>query len=141
MKRGRRSGIRIRNKGSHPEVRSAIVRFAKWLRVEYKFPVRVPVYLYPSPRIVTRDRALVTASFFAPWSRRVEPYIRIATGDYKSLRAERGRDNALAAILCSLAHEVIHYQTWVATGQIPERGVARKALEVVRRYSQVVNRP
>src|SRR6266545_3232964 len=102
----RRSGIRIRDKGANSEVRAAVVRFVRWLRMQYEFPIRVPVYLYPSARITTSHGEVGTASFFAPWRRTVEPYIRIATGDYLAERKERGRDNALAAILCSLAHEV-----------------------------------
>ncbi len=93
-----RTGLRIRGARGHPRVRAAIIRFARWLRREYEFPIRVPVYLFPSERIVTIHGEIVCASFFAPWNRRVEPYIRIATGDYAQLRNERGRDDALAAI-------------------------------------------
>jgi hypothetical protein len=84
---------------------------------------------------------VVTASFFAPWSPAVEPYIRVATGDYPAARKELGRDNALAGYLASLAHEVIHYQQWVATGSISERGVAVKARGIVEQYASTVAHP
>jgi epoxyqueuosine reductase QueG len=82
-----------------------------------------------------------SASFFAPWDRNVEPYIRIASGDYRKLKVKRGRDHALAAYICSLAHEVVHYQQWVATGSVSERNVARKARSILQQYAKTVDRP
>jgi hypothetical protein len=84
----------------------------------------------------------VSASCFAPWSKKYEPYIRIATGDYREYRAERGnRDDALAGYLVSLAHEVVHYRQWIETDEVWERGVAAKASKIVRRYALTVDRP
>jgi len=136
-----RTGLRIRGSRGHREVRPAILRFAAWLRRNYHFPIRVPVYLFPGEWIVTCDGERVTASFFAPWDRNVEPFIRIATGDYPSLKRARGRDNALAAILISFAHEVLHYRQWVETGEVWERGVVRQASAMVRRYAMTVDHP
>ena len=122
-------------------MRAALVRFARWLRREYEFPIRVPVYLFPSEQIVTMHGDRVSASFFAPFDRRVEPFIRIATGDFPQLRRELGRDNALAAFLQSLSHEVVHYQQWVATGETSERGVIRQATRIVERYALTTDHP
>jgi hypothetical protein len=122
-------------------VRAALIRFARWLRREFEFPIRVPVYLFPSEHIVTMHGDLVSASFFAPFNRSVEPFIRIATGDYPQLSKELGRDNALAAFLQSLAHELVHYQQWVATGETSERGVTRRAQRIVERYSLTTDHP
>jgi hypothetical protein len=91
--------------------------------------------------LITLEGEVATAAFFAPWKPNVEPYIRIATGDYASIRAERGRDNALAGYLCALAHEVIHYRQWVETGETSERGVAVKASGMVDRYAKTVGHP
>lgn len=122
-------------------MRRAVIRFAGWLRTEFDFPVRVPVYLRPEEVLVMMDGRTASASFFAPWDQTVEPYIRIATGDYPKLRKERGRDNALADFLASLSHEVIHYRQWVETGDIWERGVSRSARTLVDRYAQTTDRP
>jgi len=122
-------------------VRRSILRFAVWLRARYEFPVRVPVYLSPLARLVTMHGDIATASFFAPWDPRVEPYIRIATGDYATMRGESGRDNPLAGYLCSLAHEVLHYRQWVETGETSERGVAVKASNMIARYAESVDHP
>ena len=122
-------------------MRKAAVKFARWLRGVYDFPIRVPVYLLPGDHITTVDGERGSASFFAPWDRTEEPYIRIATGDYPILKRERGRDNALAAYITSMAHEIVHYQQWIRTGEVSERGVVVKARQLVRRYSETTLRP
>ncbi len=131
----------IRGHRGHPEVRDAYVRFTKWLRRNYEFPIRVPVYLNSWERHVTVHGELASASFFGPFSPDVQPYIRIATGDYPDLRKERGRDNALASYLHSLCHEVVHYQQWAQTGEMSERGVWTRAATMVKRYSLTVDHP
>ena len=110
-------------------------------RVNYDFPIRVPVYLLPGETILTMHGDLGSASFFEPFDRDVEPYIRIATGDYPQLARLRGRNNALASFIISLSHEVIHYQQWIETGNSWERGVVRRAVSMKRRYEKSVDRP
>jgi len=136
-----RSGLRIRGSRGHPVVRAAIIRYAAWLREQFEFPIRVPAYLLAGKRVRTSEGELATASFFGPWDRREEPYIRIATGDYPEERRSRGRDNALACYLASLSHEVIHYRQWVETGRTWERGVVVRAAHLVDKYGEVVDRP
>jgi len=133
--------MRICGYRGHPSVRAALIRYASWLRAEIEFPVRVPVYLLPGDQVRTADGRLVSASIFLPWDRQLEPYIRIATGDFATLRRAYGRDGALAAYLCSLSHEVVHYRQWVETGAAWERGVAVKARRLVDAYARTVDRP
>ena len=133
--------MRIRGSRGHPEVRQALIRYARWLRKNYEFPIRVPVYLLPGKVILTGDGKAVTASFFAPYSQEVEPFIRIATGDYLELKAARLRDNALAAFITSLSHEVIHYFQWVNTGKVHEKGVSTQALSMLRMYASEIDNP
>ncbi len=122
-------------------MRSAAIRFAAWLRYFYLFPVRVPVYLSPRELLTTIDGESAVATFFAPWEPNVEPYIRVATGDYPILLAESGRDNALADILCSLAHEIIHYRQWIFTGETHEAGVSSKASRIIDAYARYIAHP
>ena len=136
-----RSGLRIRGARGHPEVRGAYVRYAKWLRKNYEFPIRCPVYLYPSDMLLTRDGKLASAIFFGPYDRNEEPNIRIATGDYPDLERADGRDNALASYIHSFSHEIVHYIQWCETGNATERGVERKADSMLRRYTLDVDRP
>ena len=51
------------------------------------------------------------------------------------LKRELGRDNALASLLSSLAHEIVHYQQWLKTGNPSERGVIKRTREILRKYS------
>ena len=136
-----RQGIRIRGDRGNPEVRRALVKFARWLRTQYDFPIRVPVYLLPTEEVITRGGETGSASFFAPFKRTEEPYIRIATGDYMRLKRELGRDDALAAFICSMAHEVVHYRQWVQSGRTSERGVSNAAGRLLRRYAKTESRP
>lgn len=136
-----RSGIRIIGHRGHPEVKDALIRFAKWLRNNYEFPIKVPVYLRPERQLITIHGERCSATFFAPWDKTVEPYIRIATGDYEDNKKQRGRDNALAGYLASLAHEIIHYQQWIKNNDLSERGVAVKASNIVDKYALTVDHP
>ncbi|MCY9141302.1 hypothetical protein [Peribacillus frigoritolerans] len=110
-----RQGLRIRSEpGVHPEVRRACLEFGQWLRKEFEFPIRVVIYLKNDYRIKSQvDKELVTGTFFGPFDKAEEPYIRIATGDYLELLEEIGQDDALATILGTFAHELGHYYQWI----------------------------
>jgi hypothetical protein len=116
-------------------------QYARWLRKAYAFPIRVPVYLFPSRTILTQDGDHVSVTFFAPFDREVEPLIRIATGDYPELKRRWGRNGALTAYIMSLSHEVVHYNQWLETGTISERGVRVKARSMLHRYAAEVKPP
>ena len=131
---GHRTGLRFRfDCEVDSEVKTACLRFAQWLRKEYVFPVRVPVYVKSAERIRTMDGDSVVGSFFEPDDTAQEPYIRLATGDYADLADLHGRDNALAAILSSLAHELTHYYQWINVLPLTDRGRERQASIYARR--------
>ena len=83
------------------------------MRKEYEFPIRVPIYFKNTLFLHTLSGEVASASFFAPYDKSVEPYIRIAVGDYYDLLAKWGKDDALAAILSSMIHELSHYFQWL----------------------------
>jgi hypothetical protein len=136
-----RTGLRIRGQRGNPIVREALKRFARWLRQEYSFPIRVPVYLNYHHSFITIEGEKASASFFEPYDRTVEPYIRIATGDYDDLVSELGKNNALACYICSLSHEILHYQQWITNGCTSEKGIGRKSVAILRRYEKTVDEP
>jgi hypothetical protein len=138
-----RTGLRIRSEqGVHPEVRRACLDFAKWLRKEFKFPKRVVVYLKKDYQINNRfTKELVSATFFAPFDKSKEPYIRIATGDYKEILEENGKDEALAAILGSVAHEFGHYYQWVDDLELDEEGAENNSEYMLDLYAQTRDHP
>ena len=141
-----RIGLRTRfEKGVDPEVRGACLRFCAWLRTEYFFPIRIPIYFKKSEYIKAKDGDLVSATFWGPLDKQVEPYARIATGDYQKMKEKRGRDNALASILMSVAHELTHYFQWINDIELTEIGSERQATNYARiildEYADVVDHP
>ncbi len=136
-----KAGMRIHGRNGHPEVRDALVRFAKWIRKEREFPVRVNVYLSPEERVIARNGDKYTGLIWIPDDPNLYPYIRIATGDYGERKREHGRDNALASDICTLCHELIHYWQWLEHDDIWERGVPRQASRLLDRYAETTDHP
>ena len=123
-----RTGIRFRYDSSvDPEVKRAFGHFAAWIRGKYQFPLRVNVYIKGTKTIIAKDGEHVVGTFFEPFLSSDEPHIRIATGDYNELENEVGKDNALASILLSLAHELTHYYQWINNAQLTSTGRERQA--------------
>lgn len=133
--------LRIRcEAGVDPDVRGTVLRFAAWLRGEYEFPVPLRFYVSPREQLVTRKGEAVSAYFFWP-DPGYAPHARVAVGDFAKLARRRGRDNALASILCSVAHEVIHYQQWIAGDEWTEAGIGDASVAMVDAYAQTVDHP
>ena len=141
-----RTGLRFRfDNGVHEEVWHACMDFGKWLRSEYCFPMRVPVYVKSSMKIRCMDGDLAYGTFFGPFDHRLEPYVRIATGDYLLLREKWDRDEALNVILKCMAHELSHYFQWVNMIKLTEIGEERQATKyakmILNEYAQTREHP
>ena len=69
----------------------------------------------------------------------------IAAGDYDDLCRKWGRDNALAAILNTIAHELTHYFQWINSLQLTpigeERQAARYAGYILDEYAETREHP
>lgn len=129
----RRTGLSLKIDSTvDDDVRVACKNFAKWMRQEYYFPLRVPVYVRGTAYIRTMDKDRVAGSFFEPDSFDTEPYVRIAAGGYADLLASRGRDDAIASILFTLSHELTHYFQWINALQLTDVGRERPATEYAR---------
>lgn len=123
-----RSGLRLKfDSDVHCEVRQACKEFCKWLRSEYYFPIRVPVYIKSVERIKALDGDLVCATFFEPFNRDVEPYIKVATGYYNDLIKKFGKDKAVLSIIRPIEHELTHYFQWVNDIKLTIIGEERQA--------------
>ena len=124
-----RSGLRVRyEQGVNSRVRQACLNFAIWLRINKKFPIRCVVYIKKDYQIKTLDtKEMVSATFFAPYDKDVEPYIRVATGDYEELVSERGEEDAVFAILI----------VWLTKLFIINNGLRIEILMKMRRKTQV----
>jgi hypothetical protein len=132
----RRTGLRIRcDREVHPRIKKACINFAIWLRINMEFPIRVVVYIkknYQIKSVVTKE--LLSSSFFGPDDKRLEPYIRVATGDFNELTLERGEENAITAILNSVALQVTYYQQWIEDRDSCEEEAEKGAWELVEDY-------
>ena len=141
-----RTGTRIKFEiGVHPEVRRACKEFLKWARSEYFFPVRVNIYVKAKPKVKSIDGEMVSATCFLPDDRQTTPYIKISAGDYDMLLKNIGQDNALAAILGSIAHELTHYFQWINGLQLTRIGEERQATcyrrFIINEYSETREHP
>jgi len=132
-----RTGIRICcNKNVHFVLKKAFLHFARWLRKNYNFPKRVPVYLKESCYIINRfSKEKVTATFFAPFDKQEEPYIRIATGNFYNFKKDFGQKEAILIILKSLAHELQHYYQWI-DDDFPEREISPEEEELLEEEAE-----
>lgn len=118
-----RGGLRLRfENGVDQELREAYLRFAAWLRTVYEFPIRVPIYIKNCDFIVAVDKDLVAGTFFGPYDKSQEPYIKIAAGEFRKERKRR-EHRELAYDFCAvLAHELTHYFQWINNQSLTERG-------------------
>lgn len=141
-----RSGVRLRcDKDVNIEVKNACKAFLQWVRKEYSFPLRVNIYVKNVDFIRAQDGDLVYGTFFRPYEYTVEPYIKIAVGDYLSEKNELGRDDALASIICLLSHELTHYFQYINNEVLTPSGEERQAsyysVKILRQYATTREHP
>ena len=137
-----RWGVRlVSEKNVDRDLNKACKELLKWLRNHYQFPIRVPIYLLSRPMIKTRSGKLVSATFLAPYDRLVEPFIKVAVGDYEELKNKCGRDNAIAAIFTSILHELTHYFQWINQVDFNERQAIYYAKKIINDYAMTRDHP
>lgn len=130
-----RSGIRIVNDAKvSPLMKDAFLAYARWLRKNYDFPQRVVVYVKHSNSIKTANDGEVAATFFAPFDKSDEPYIKIAAGDFKELKMKVGVFQAIFSTLNSLSHELQHYYQWLDDDEFDEQVAIDGAEELTYEY-------
>ena len=143
---GARTGLRVVCDSTiDAEVRRACKDFCHWLRSEYLFPVRVPVYVKANQKLRTMDGDTAYGTFFRPEDRHIEPYIRVAAGDYAEMVEKWGQDDALGAILETIAHELTHYFQWLNNLRLTPKGEERQAVTYANRilgdYAAIREKP
>lgn len=93
----------------------------------------VVAYIKNKKKIRAMDGDLVYGTF---WSMEddytVEPYIRVAAGDYLDLCDRWGKDSALTAILLTIGHELTHYFQWINALELTPIGMERQATKYAR---------
>lgn len=134
-----RKGLRVRCLNIKPYLRKECIEFTKWLRNQLEFPIRVVIYIKNDMYIKNMYGELVNATFFAPDEKNVEPYIRIATGDVEEIRKKTGKVNAFCNVLCSIAHEIAHYEQWIEDKELSEELADKRAIELMDLYGYVTD--
>lgn len=131
-----KKGIYIRfESGIKPEVRLACIEFGRWLRQKFEFPILLRVYIKNRCIITTRNKKHASATFWAPFKKDEEPYIKVSTGDYDELKSKGDTYNALMTILCSFAHEIVHYRQWCENRRMTEKEANKEAVKLVESFS------
>lgn len=144
----KRKGLRLKfDKGVDLDLKTSCINFCKWLRTIYQFPMRVPIYFKNKEILCSQKGEKLYASFFGPFDKNLEPYIRIAVGDYKKNKKEWGRDDAICAILNDIVHELSHYFQWLFGDceHLSEEENEKEVLEwvdyIIDNYKDVVDHP
>lgn len=131
----RRTGLRFKYESSiDSELKREFKEFANWMKSEYYFPLRMPIYVKNRKFIKAVDGDSVVGTFFEPFSYSDEPYIKIAVGDYNDLKETLGKNKALEALFLTVAHELTHYYQWINHLPLTPIGRERQAT----RYSQFI---
>lgn len=128
ISKDRISGLRTRfAEGIDPEIRRASIEFCRWLRKNYEFPIRVIIYFKKEEYVLTKEGLRSSAIFSSPYDKSREPHIKIATGDLKEIALDCGEENALGALLCTIAHELSHYYQWLKDYDLTSSKCERQA--------------
>lgn len=145
-RKGHKTGLRLRfDKDVNPDVKETLKEFAYFLRKEYYFPLRVNVYVRSRYRIKAMDGDMCCGTFwYMPDDYTINPYVRIATGDYEDMCANLGEEYAMYNILYTLAHELTHYFQYINSLKLTPRGMERQANNyayfILEEYEDVMNR-
>ncbi len=59
---------------------------------KYEFPMRVPIYFKNKKYLISTTGERVYATFWGPFDKTQEPYIRIAVDDYEDILESFGKD-------------------------------------------------
>ena len=133
-----RKGLRLKfDRGIDEELKTGFKEYCRWLRSEYTFPIRVPVYVKNFKKIKAMDGEYVFGTFLGPFNFLEEPYVRVAAGDFKESFEEMG-EQAVYQYLCTLTHELTHYFQWLNNSELTQIGKERQATitadRIVQRY-------
>ena len=112
----------------HEELRRQCLGFSNYLRTEYFFPLKITVYIKDKRKVRASDGDFcegIFASKSDDFSK--EPCIYIAGGKYSEKKTQEEKDNELAWILWTIAHELTHYFQWINDLPLTEIGMERQA--------------
>lgn len=126
-------GLRIRCVDRiEPQLKDIIIEFGTWLRKKINFPNRLFIYVRNKYKSKTNSDENFLASFFAPYNKDSNPYIRIDIENHKV----EGNDSKefRHSILISIAHEIVHYMQWIGNISFYEKEAEDKSEQLVEQF-------
>ena len=99
-------------KGIDPVLKKKYMLFAAWLRKNYRFPVKLHVYVLNTETVRLRSGKTAYGSF--RWFPKRSPVIRIPSAVDPGLLSTCSLNEIHEMILSSLVHELSHYYQWVS---------------------------
>lgn len=112
-------------KGIDPDLRNEYIRFVKWLRKNYIFPIHINVYVLNCEKVKLLDGRLAYGSF--RWYSKRNPRIKIPSlinyADFQGMTKREIYDS----VLSSLVHELTHYYQWLINPQQDDHSSERQA--------------
>ncbi len=122
--------------GIDPALRELYIRFAKWLRKTYVFPVHVRVSVLNRERVRLKNGADAYGSF--RWYPRRPPNIRIPSKIEPHLYAQFSMEELYEQVLSSLVHELTHYYQWYLdleqSNAVSERQANHYRYRIIHRF-------
>lgn len=101
-------------KGIHKDVMLACKNLSKWLNDEFVFSKELCVKICNSYYVEATDGDKVISVFSQSFDNNKEKaIIKVAAGDYDELLKNNTTTDALAMILLSICHNIIHYFQWL----------------------------
>ena len=141
----------IYDKRVNKEVKRACLNLQKWLSKNIYFPVKLCVYIRKSRRVVTANGESVVGRLSVPKNRKNikngEIFAEVAIGDYKELLNKEKKPVALAQLLTTIAHEIVHYFQWINNeiiGYLPyfkEKDAEKYSTKLLLEYSKLEKYP
>lgn len=131
---GYQYGLRMRADAEvDPEIREICKQFVKWLRREYFFPTMVEIRIKKSRKIRNGHNTEEIGAFYGKEEdSALKPYVLVAVGGYRDLRAKEGRNRAQKVILITIARELTYYFQWVNRVKLTAIGKKRQATKYAR---------
>lgn len=131
---GVKKGLKVRfDKNVEDEVKRAVKEFCKWLREIFLFPIQIVIYIKNTDYVKLQSGEKVSAKFWGPYVDTEMPYASIAAGGFDSELTGSAKDNQLAALLCSIGHELSHYYQWLSD---PKWSEEKSKAEIMREERQ-----
>ena len=99
-------------KGLDPVLKKKFMLFAAWLRKNYRFPVKLHIYILNTEKVRLRSGKTAYGSF--RWFQKRTPSIQIPAAVESQLLTVCSLNEIHEMIMSSLVHELSHYYQWVS---------------------------